>query len=64
MFEIDYDKLKKDLIDYFGTALFTNPFAMSDIVKVESASLEELVEIARKNGFDLDKYNKKKIYYK
>lgn len=60
---IDYDKLRNDLIDYFGTAMTFNSMAMSDLIRVERASNDELVEIALKNNFDLNKY-KNKIYYK
>lgn len=61
---IDYEKLRKDLIDYYGTAVILNPMAMVDLLKVQNASDEELVEIARRNGFDLTKYFKDKVYYK
>lgn len=61
---IDYEKLRKDLIDYFGSAMAFNPIAMADLVRVESASDDELVEIARKCNFDLNKYYKNKTYYK
>lgn len=60
---IDYEKLRKDLIDYFGTAFTLNPMAMVDLLKVQNASDEELVDIALKNNFDLNRY-KNKTYYK
>lgn len=54
---IDNDKLRKDLKDYFGTAMFGgSPLAMMDMVQVESASEDELVEIAKRNGFDITDY--------
>jgi hypothetical protein len=54
---IDFDKLRQDLLDYFGTAM-TMGFgaAIIDISKVENASNEELINIAKQNGFDLNKY--------
>ena len=61
---IDYEKLRKDLIDYFGTAMSFSPMAIMDLSRVESASDDELVEIAKINGFDLTKYFKDKVYYK
>ena len=61
---IDYEKLRKDLIDYFGTAMSCNPMAIMDLSRVESASDDELVEIALKNNFDLNKYIKSKVYFK
>lgn len=54
---LDADKLKKDLKDYFGTAMFGgSPLAMMDMVQVEGASEDELVEIAKRNGFDVTDY--------
>lgn len=61
---IDYEKLRKDLIDYFGTAMSFSPMAIMDLSRVESASDDELVDIAKRNGFDLTKYFKDKVYYK
>lgn len=56
---IDGDKLKKDLVDYFGTAMFNaSPLAMFELEKVQRASGNELIEIALENGFDLSKYEK------
>lgn len=60
---IDYEKLRKDLVDYFGTAFTLNPMAMVDLLRVQNASDEELVDIALKNNFDLNRY-KNKTYYK
>ena len=54
---IDYEKLRKDLIDYFGSAMFSGlPMAIVDLGDVETASNDELVKIAVRNGFDLTKY--------
>ena len=61
---IDYEKLRRDLIDYFGTAMSFNPMVVIELSRVERASNDELVEIAIKNNFDLDKYYKNKTYYK
>ena len=61
---IDYEKLRKDLIDYFGTAMSFSPMAIMDLSRVESASDDELVEIAKRNGFELTKYFKDKVFYK
>ena len=60
---IDYEKLRKDLVDYFGTAFTLNPMTMVDLLRVQNASDEELVDIALKNNFDLNRY-KNKTYYK
>ena len=53
---IDIDSLKKDLIDYFGTASSYNPMAIMDISKIECASNKEIIDIAIKNGFNLYDY--------
>lgn len=53
---IDYESLRKDLIDYFGSAMPLFPVAVMDVVKAERATEEELVEIAIQNGFDLSNY--------
>lgn len=54
--QIDIEALRKDLIDYFGTATPFNPIAYMDVIKVENADPNELIEIAIKNNFDLDDY--------
>lgn len=54
---INGDDLRKDLIDYYGTAMTGGfPMAMMDLSKVENASAEELLEYADKAGLDLNDY--------
>ncbi len=54
---IDVEKLKGDLIDYYGTAAFNGfPAAIVDVTDVQKATLGELVELARRAGFDLNEY--------
>ena len=53
---IDFDKLREDLIDYFGTAMGSFPIAVMNVTEVEKSSKEELVHIAKQNGFDLENY--------
>ena len=53
---IDVDDLRNDLISYFGIASFYNPNAMMDLIEIEKASDEQIVQIALQNGFDLSKY--------
>ena len=56
---IDIEKLRKDLIDYFTSAIFmVNPIAMMEVNEVENANTVEIVDIAIKNKFDLSKYIK------
>lgn len=55
--EIDIEKLRKDLIDYYGTAMFNaSPLAIIELTKIENASPQELINIALKNNFDLTEY--------
>lgn len=59
--DIDYEKLRSDLIDYYGSAMMYNPMAVVELGIVESASFDKLIDIAIQNGFDLNKYEKQKI---
>lgn len=55
--EINIEKLREDLYDYFGTAMInTSPLAMMELTKIEKANIYELIKIAEENGFDLNKY--------
>lgn len=58
--EIDYERLRSDLIDYFGSAMPYFPVAVIDVTQVELASEAKLEEIAKQNGFDLNNYIKYK----
>ena len=54
---IDIERLRNDLIDYFmGLAYVLSPVAFMNVAEVEKATPEELVEIAKKNGFDIQNY--------
>ena len=56
---IDIERLRRDLIDYYSAAMFiVSPVALIDLTKVETASDEELINIAKQNHFDLVKYKK------
>jgi hypothetical protein len=56
---IDVERLRKNLKDYYGTAMFGRfSMAMMDLTRVERASDEELIRMAEKNGMDLRKYYK------
>ena len=57
MENIDYEQLRRDLIDYFGTAMFGGfSLAIMDLSKVENASNQELISIALQNNYDLNNY--------
>ena len=53
---IDIDTLREDLKTYYGTAMQFQPTAMMDLIKVEQASDEEIVKIAKDNHFNLYDY--------
>ncbi len=54
---INEEKLRRDLEDYYGFAMFSSfPMAMIDLSRVECASGDELVRIADECGLDLSKY--------
>lgn len=54
---MNYKRLRKDIIDYYGTAMFSGfPMAMMDIADVKRMTDEELVREAKKIGLNLSKY--------
>ena len=56
-YQIDLDWLRKDLVEYYGTAMTNGiPTAVMNLTKVDRLTAQELVELAQKNGFDLKKY--------
>ena len=68
---IDYEKLRSDLTDYFGAAMFSSlSIAIVDLSYVEVASNDDLLKIAKHDEFDLNEYqttkneNKKNFKFK
>ncbi len=56
-YKIDVNRLRRDMKDYYGTAMFNGfPMAVVDLSRVERLSDSELVELAQKNGVNLKKY--------
>ena len=54
---MDYERIREDLKDYFGTAISCGyPMAIMELSEVERASYDRLVQIAIQNGFDLSDY--------
>ena len=54
---VDGDLLRRDLLDYYGTAAFSGfPVAMMDVFAVERMSGEELWAQAERNGFRMERY--------
>ena len=56
MNNIDYESLRRDLIDYFGTATNLYPLAILEVIKIETATNNELINIATNNGFNIEDY--------
>lgn len=55
--EIDFYRLREDLINYFGTAVVSaSPLALADLSRVENADGEELLDIAIEIGLNLSNY--------
>lgn len=58
---MDLERLRKDIIDYYGTAMFSGfSMAMMNVSDVERMTEDKLVKTAKKLGFDLSKYKKLK----
>ena len=57
---IDFDRLRSDMMDYYGTAMVGGfPMAVMDLSRVEHASEEQLLGIAQEQRRDLRKYLKR-----
>ena len=55
--DIDVSRLRDDLEDYYGTAMFSGmPMAVIELSQAETASPQELVDMAQRAGFDLGRY--------
>lgn len=55
--KIDFDMLRNDLIDYFGTGMAAGISTCTyGIIEVENASDEELLRIANREGLNLQRY--------
>lgn len=54
----DYDRLRKDLKDYFLSAYHRRGYdkAIDELIAVEFASNEEIFQIAKVYGYDLEDY--------
>lgn len=61
-YNIDFDLLRNDLLNYFYSLAFTvNMAAVLD--RVKKANNEELIIIAQENNFNLENYLIKKLTY-
>lgn len=60
--EIDIERLRSDLIDYFGTGMMSGIGAfIVNISIIEKASPDKLIEIAINNNFNLENYKNENI---
>lgn len=51
---MDFEELRSKLIDYYGGAIMAGyEVAMLNVVEIESATEEELLEIALEFGWDI-----------
>ncbi len=57
---IDFDRLREDLMDEYGAQMvsFTGAMGYSDMCDVQEASEDELLEMARREGINIEKYRK------
>ena len=54
---IDIQKLRNDIKDYYGTAVFNGfPMAMIDVINVDRLSDQEIVDLVLKKKMSLEKY--------
>lgn len=58
--EIDYERLRNDLMDEYGAQMVTLTGAMgySDMCDAQEASNEDLIKMAQREGMNLDRYKK------
>ena len=55
--ELDIDRLRRDLMDKYGTAMLSGfPAAVMDLSKIERMSDQEILETAQKQGINLNRY--------
>lgn len=47
-----YDELKKELQDFYGTATDLFPAAWGDVISVDHADKNELIQMAKEAGID------------
>lgn len=58
--DYDYNRLRNDLMDEYGeqSAAFSGGFGFLEMCDAEDATNEQLLEMARREGFNLNKYKK------
>ncbi len=58
--DYDFDRLRKDLVEEYGiqSASFSGGLGFLEMCDVEDATNEQLLQMARREGFNLNKYKK------
>lgn len=58
--DYDYDRLRRDLVNEYGiqSAAYSDGLGFLDMCDAEDASNEQLLQMARREGFNLNKYKK------
>ena len=58
--EYDYERLRKDLANDYGAmgATFLGDLGFVNMLEAEGADNEELLKMAKREGYDLNKYKK------
>ncbi len=56
--DIDYERLREDLMDEYGAQMvtFTGAMGYSDMCDAQRATNEELLKMAKNEGIDISKY--------
>ena len=57
---IDFNRLREDLMDEYGAQMvsFTGAMGYSDMCDAQAASEDELLEMVRKEGINIEKYRR------
>lgn len=53
---MNINKLRQDLLDYYGTAMELFPQVVVDLSQIENATTEQLISIALNINVDLSSY--------
>ena len=58
--DIDYKRLRNDLMDEYGaqTAAYSGGLGFLDMCDAQNASEQQLLEMAKREGFNLSKYRR------
>ena len=61
---IDIERLRRDLMNLYGKALFAGfDAALEDLIEVDKATEQALIEYANKEGIDIYQYKFWYFYY-